>query len=109
MLRPHSVDGQKDGHLSEVDPLPSLTLAEAQIHGINVLPHLHREDEIEKLFPKIEAAPETDNSRHWTPNEDGPAGGLRARGVPRNERRNTAGGEIKPGICENLIMPHRTQ
>ena len=53
MLRPHGVDGQKDGHLSEVDPLPSFTLADAQIHDINVVPHLHREDEIEKLFPKL--------------------------------------------------------
>ena len=75
LLRPHGVEGQKDGHLSEVAPLPSFTLAEAQIHDINVLPHLHREDKIEKLFPKIEAAPETDNSRDWIPNEDATAGG----------------------------------
>ena len=63
LLRPHGSDRQQDGHLSEVDPLPSFSFSEAQIHDINVLPHLHREDEIEKRFPKTEAAPATDNLR----------------------------------------------
>ena len=90
LLRPHGSDRQQDGHLSEVDPLPSFTLAEAQVHDINVLLHLHGENEIDKMFPKIEAAPETGNSRDWIPAGDDPAGGHGPRGVLRNERRNTA-------------------
>ena len=90
LLRPHGSDRQQDGHLSEIDPLPSFALAEAQIHDINVLPHLHGEDEIDRMFPKIEAAPETGNSRDWIPTEDIPVGGRGPRGVLRTERRNTA-------------------
>ena len=90
LLRPHGSDRQQDGHLSEIDPLPSFALAEAQIHDRNVLPHLHGEDEIHRMFPKIEAAPETGNSRDWIPTGDDPAGGHGPRGVLRTERRNTA-------------------
>ena len=90
LLHPHGVDGQQDGQLSGVDPLPSFTLAEAEIHDINVLPHMHRECDIDRMFPKIEAAPETANSRDWIPeNEDPAVGPARARGVLRDEYRNT--------------------
>ena len=81
----------KDGHLSDDDPPPNFTLAEAQVHDLSVLPHMHSDCGIEKIFPKIEAAQETANSRDWIPEDEGPTvGPARARWVLRHEYRNTA-------------------
>ena len=69
---------------------------EAQIHDLSVLPHMHSEDDIENMFLKIEAAPETANSRDWIPEDEDPAeGSARARGALRDKRRNVAGRERK--------------
>ena len=109
LLRPHGVDGQKDGHLSDDDPPPSFTLADAQIHDLSVLPDMHSECDIEKMFPKIEAAPETANSRDLIPDDEDPAvGPARARGVLRDEYRNTtAERESEKGNRPNPIRQAR--
>ena len=109
LLRPHDVDRQKDGHLSDNDPPPSFTLAEAHIHDLSVLPHMHSEGDIEKMFPKIEAAPETASSRDWIPEDEDPAvGPARARRVLRDEHENPVRRERERGNRpkrEHLIMP----
>ena len=108
LLRPHGVDGHQDGNLSEVDPLPSFTFAEAEVHGIKVLPHMHRECDIDRMFPRIEAVPETANSRDWiTESEDPAVGPAGARGVRRDEFRNTAAEREKSNRQkrEHFIMP----
>ena len=58
LLRPHGTDGRQAGHPAD-DPLPTFPIIdiEAEIHDINILPHMHRKSEIEKLFPTIPAAP----------------------------------------------------
>ena len=114
LLRPHGVDGQKFGHLSGDDPFSSFTLAEAQIHDLGVLPHMHNEYDIERMFPKIEATPETANSWDWIPSDEDPAvGPAGARGVMRDEYRNTtAEKESENGNrpkCERLIMPDKSR
>ena len=61
---------RKMAHQSDDDPFPSFTLAEAQVHDLSMLPYMHSECVIEKMFPKMEAAPETANSRDWIPEAD---------------------------------------
>ena len=53
LLRPHDVEGQKDGHLSDDDPLPSFTFAEAQIPDLSILPHMHSQGDIENIFQRM--------------------------------------------------------
>ena len=109
LLRPHGVDGQKDVHLSGDDPLPSFTIAEAQIHDLSVLLHMHSERDIGKMFPKIEALPETANSRDWIPEDEDPAvspsqgpRGLKRR-IPkyrRGEREKVTDRNVKISLCQ---------
>ena len=58
LLRPHGSDGRQDGHTAH-DPLPTFPFVdiEAELHDINVLPHMHPRSAIDKLFPTIPAAP----------------------------------------------------
>ena len=65
------------------------------------------------MFPKIEATSESANSRDWIPEDEDPAvGPARARGVSRDEYRNTTvekesekGNQLKR---ESLIMPDKS-
>ena len=85
LLRP--AERQHDGHLPEVEPLPNFVMSDARPHDPNVLPHMHCEGDIEKLFPKIDAAPEAANTHDWIPEVDGEAEReFQVRGVMREER-----------------------
>jgi len=87
LLRP--AERQQDGHLPEVEPLPNFVMSETQPHDPSVLPHMHCEGDIEKLFPKIEAAPEVANTHDWIPEANVDAEAERefqVRGVMREER-----------------------
>ena len=87
LLRPAEKDGQQGGHLPDVEPLPHYVIHEAQPHDPRVLPHMHDDDDLDKLFPKIEAAPETANSKDWDPESDAEfQRQARVRGVMREER-----------------------
>jgi len=50
--------------------LPNFVCAEGEIHDQSRLPHLYEEDEIEKQFPLISAAPAVQNSEDWTEGND---------------------------------------
>ena len=61
LLRPHGYDHREGGHSSH-DPLPTfIAEIEAQLHDPAVLPHMHSETNIEKLFPTIPAASAASN------------------------------------------------
>ena len=58
-----------------------------QPHDPKVLPHMHCDEDIDKLFPKIEAAPEVANTDDWIPEMDASAEwSAQIRGVMREER-----------------------
>ena len=65
LLRPLGNDNQQAGHLDDVDPLPTFLAEEGEIHDESRLPHLYDEDEIEKHFPLIAAAPAQQNCEDW--------------------------------------------
>jgi hypothetical protein len=61
LLRPHGYDDREGGH-SGHDPLPTFIADfDAEIHDLNVLPHMHSKADVEKLFPTITAAAATEN------------------------------------------------
>ena len=87
LLRPAEKDGQQGGHLPDNEPLPHYVIHEAQPHDPRVLPHMHDDDDLDKLFPKIEAAPEAANSQDWDPESDAEfKRRAMVRGVMREER-----------------------
>ena len=87
MLRPAEKEGQQGGHLPEDEPLPYFVVSGAQPHDPSVLPHMHCDADIEKLFPKIEAAPEAANTKDWIPEVDAELEReVQVRGVMREER-----------------------
>jgi len=87
LLRPNAVEGQQDGHLPDDEPLPNFVVSEAVPHDPKVLPHMHCDEDIDKLFPKIEAAPEVANTHDWIPEADAEAEReFQVRGVMREER-----------------------
>ena len=59
-LRPMSSVNQEGGHLVE-GHLPAFMAAEAELHDITRLPHMHSVDEITRLFPTIDAAAPCEN------------------------------------------------
>ena len=66
LLRPHGSESRQGGHPAK-DPLPAfMNDFEAEIHDINILPHLHSKNDIEKLFPTIPAAPGPSNAEDFT-------------------------------------------
>ena len=96
LLRPLGNDSQQASHLNDVDPLPNFICAEGEIHDESRLPHLYGEDEIEKQFPLISAAPAVQNSEDWTEGnekidarEEYEAPGIR-RGGDRQARQMSA-------------------
>ena len=65
MLRPIGSDGRQGGH-STHDPLPTfLADLEAQIHDIDVLPHMHSKVDIAKMFSTIPAADPPGNAKDF--------------------------------------------
>ena len=78
---------QQGGHLPDDEPLPNFAVDEAQPHDPKILPHMYCDEDIEKLFPKIEAAPEVANTEDWIPEMDASAEwSTQIRGVMREER-----------------------
>jgi len=71
LLRPHSSDGQKVGHLPVEGLLPHFNVDFDKIepHDESVLPHLHDYDYALKMFPTIEAAEPQANLDDWTPKD----------------------------------------
>ena len=71
MLRPHSSDGQKLGHLPVDGLLPhfNVDFDEIEPHEESVLPHLHDYDYALEMFPTIEAAELQPNLDDWTPGD----------------------------------------
>ena len=50
--------------------LPTFEVREAEMHDAEILPHLYSEDEVERLFPKIEASKPRANVEDWEPSEE---------------------------------------
>ena len=67
LLRPHSDPDRKGGHPATGDALPAFGIAEATPHDCSRLPHQYEPEDINRLFPLIEAAPEIDNNHDWIP------------------------------------------
>ena len=68
LLRPLDADGQQGGHLAGGDPLPTFAAHTDDIpHDESRLPHMYSEDDIARLFPVIEAAPEQPNTIDYDP------------------------------------------
>ena len=62
LLRPHGGEDREGGHSIDDNPLPTFIAdLDAAPHDINVLPHMHSTDDIERLFPTIDAAPGVSN------------------------------------------------
>jgi len=49
--------------------LPTFSL-EGELHDESMLPHLYSSDEIERMFPQIQAAPVQPNAEDWIPSAD---------------------------------------
>ena len=69
LLRPDGSDGRQGGQPTGDDPLPTFSL-EGELHDESMLPHLYSEDEIERMFPQIRAAPVQPNAEDWIPSAD---------------------------------------
>ena len=97
LLRPLGSDGQQGGHLAGDDPLPTFAAVTEDIpHDESRLPHMYSTDDIARLFPIIEAAPEQPNTIDYDArrdNNDDLYGDVRLRrgcGMLRGERRASA-------------------
>ena len=65
LLRPHGSEGREGGH-STGDPLPTfVSEVEAMTHDANILPHMYSAEQIDEMFPTINAAPETENAEDY--------------------------------------------
>jgi len=69
LLRPDGSDGRQGGQPTGDDPLPTFSL-EGELHDESMLPHLYPNDEIERMFPQIQAAPVQPNAEDWIPSVD---------------------------------------
>ena len=69
LLRPDGSDGRQGGQPTKDDPLPTFSL-EGELHDESMLPHLYSSDEIERMFPQIQAAPVQPNAEDWIPSAD---------------------------------------
>ena len=71
LLRTHSSDGQKVGHLPVARLLPHFNVDFDKIepHDESVLPHLHEFEYARKMFPMIEAAEPQPNLDDWIPGD----------------------------------------
>ena len=86
LLRPHGHNGREGGRSTD-DPLPTFVAEiEREPHDINVLPHMHSPELINKLFPTIDAASEGINVEDFVP-EGGEGGRQGDGGDPRLSRR----------------------
>ena len=67
LLRPLEGDnGQQGGHLAGGDPLPTFAAHTDDVpHDETRLPHAYSDDDIARLFPTIEAAPEPPNTNDY--------------------------------------------
>ena len=66
MLRPLDEDGRKGGHPADFDPLPTFIAdTDSAPHDESRLPHMHTSEEIARLFPTIEAAPEQPDTNDY--------------------------------------------
>ena len=45
-------------------------MREAEAHNIELLPHLHAEDDLERFFPLLRASPPGENVEDWQPSEE---------------------------------------
>ena len=74
LLRPHGHEDREGDH-STHDPLPTfLADYEALMHDPHVLPHMHSDNDIAKMFPILPAAPEPPNAEDYVPDTDGQHG-----------------------------------
>ena len=65
LLRPHGHDEREGGHSLD-DPLPTFVVnIDCEPHDLNLLPHMHSASDIDKLFPTIPAAEETNNAKDF--------------------------------------------
>ena len=79
--------------MADSDPLPTfLVNPEGELHDEGTLPHMHSKGKIDKLFPKIEAAPEQRNVEDWAPEFEKKRDEVRG-----GDRRMGASGRVPPG------------
>ena len=90
LLRPQGSDSREGGHSSDGNPLPTFRL-EAELHDERMLPHLYDEEDVENMFPSIEAAEMQPNAEDWIPGAE--------REEDERERVGTqAGREVSPRV-----------
>jgi hypothetical protein len=71
LLRPLEGNGQQGGHLAGEDPLPTFAAYTDDVpHDESRLPHMYPVEEIARLFPTIEAAPERPNVNDYDVQHD---------------------------------------
>ena len=69
LLRPNVGDGGEGGTPAS-GYIPTFEVRQAEMHDAEILPHLYSEDEVERLFPKIEASEPRANVEDWEPSEE---------------------------------------
>ena len=83
LLRPN-IEAGGEGGTPASGYLPTFEVREAEMHDVEILPHLHSEDDVGRLFPKIEASELGLNVEDWQPSEEGQG---RIVGRPGNATR----------------------
>ena len=64
LLRPQATGGGKGGRPATAH-LPTFSAEEGEAHDMNVLPHLHSDEDMAKLFPILDAPPAAVNVEDW--------------------------------------------
>ena len=68
LLRPMDSNDRQGGHSVEGDRIPTYAAdVEPEAHDESRLPHLHSDEEIDRFFPTIAAAPAQANLEDWNP------------------------------------------
>ena len=71
LLRPLEDDSRKGGHSTVEEPLPTYVAQTEDLpHDESCLPHLYSAEEIARLFPTIEAAPQCPNTDDYNDAHD---------------------------------------
>lgn len=69
MLRPLDPTGDQGGQ-SSGGHLPTFEVRDAEMHDIDILPHMHAEADLARLFPLLGAPPPIENCDDWQPVDD---------------------------------------
>ena len=99
LLRPQSPGGGEGGQPPAAH-LPTFNFVERAAHDINILPHMHSDDDIELLFPIIDAPAEGENVNDWEPVEE-----LKIEEKLRRAGRRSSGSNSEPMSSGSMLEP----